>query len=58
MGDDEIRMGHVVEGRNNSRTVGDKMMGAAIPWTIAASTNIAKTAGVERWGDVPFARFD
>jgi hypothetical protein len=26
LGDDEIRMGHVVEGRNNSRTVGDKMM--------------------------------
>jgi hypothetical protein len=29
LGDDEIRMGHVVDERNNSRTVGDKMMGTA-----------------------------
>jgi hypothetical protein len=26
LGDDEIRMGHAVDERNNSRTVGSKMM--------------------------------
>jgi hypothetical protein len=29
LGDDEIRMGHVVDKGNNLRTVGDKMMGTA-----------------------------
>ena len=32
--------------------------GALRAITLPIGLDIAKTAGVERWGDVPFARFD